>query len=282
MAVKKRLMYWLLSVTLAAGAGSQLGAMDHPALPEGDEALAVVELQTLRERHARAVYQRQQALALGEILTNRLVMQTTSDKGVKFNPAQELIYPRYLREVADFNAFGPRLWPIHAVEKLAQQEWPETRLRQFHQIFQAELSLYEVRGMEIVQAADLADLKADRAEGVDFEALVARYAVDADGLRHEIGGQFTRCELEEICGEQATAAILNLQPGATTPALKRGPNYFLFQLIQSRTTYEELEPELRKRVLKSRRLALIYREFLTPGVTLTTDAPVEYDWAHWQ
>ncbi|MFN8613532.1 MAG: hypothetical protein U0931_38695 [Vulcanimicrobiota bacterium] len=81
-------------------------------------------------------------------------MQTAINKGVSLNASKELVWPAYLREAQDWNAFGPRLWALRALKTDAELDWPAERQREFPPIFEEELRQYELRGLEIVRAED--------------------------------------------------------------------------------------------------------------------------------
>ncbi|MBS2037614.1 hypothetical protein JST97_21685 [bacterium] len=279
--MRLRWLAWFFSLVLALAAGSMLGVPGIPADDEASEPLVTIDLKVFRDSLGRCAAVGYQPAILGEIVTNRLLMKLTSDKGVTFD-SKELKWPKYLRKDEDYNAFGPHLWPVHALNKLLERDWPPTRLRAFHRLFQRELSQYEIRGLEILRSEDLASFKFELSSGADFEVLLAHYSMDLDGLFHEVRGAYSSTELEEQFGADAAASICQLKAGEYTPLLHRGSSSFIFQLVKSRTTYEQLKPELHRRLLETRRLALIYQLFQTPDQPLTVESRVEYDWEHWR
>ncbi|MFN8614267.1 MAG: hypothetical protein U0931_42440 [Vulcanimicrobiota bacterium] len=247
-----------LACVVSFGLGIALPAGLRRSLPRPVRTVAQVNGETLSEDDLRIAMTAYRRVAIEDLVSQRLVQQEAKRRGLPlevspFEPPVAGLLPDELQAVSLQNRSDVLR------KRLVLADYTPAEKRRIFDSLAPDLYQYSLFAIVLQSAEDYPILLRDLERGASFESLVPKYSVSVPMPEPGRLTLANRGTVSKYLGPYVGDALLGLKSGDTSPLLPSPFGQAVIKVIDKRTDYRELEPELDNLLFQSESLALDYR-----------------------
>ena len=231
-----------MSVTVSGALGLRLGHKESKPVSDPKEALVLLNQQPVSRADVAMLYPVYRGVIAGRLVIERLLEKAAGkERG---------------RVASGSPSTSTRLDQNPIFQRLALKDWPDSRLRRFYSLYQEELAHYQLSCLPL-RKQDRSAVEEDLQREVDFDSLVARYAIDEGNKPQVWQKTYSKTELEEDYGRQIAQSLLGLGAGRSIVLDGPGHKPYLYRLTPLPNSFQDLKPLLKLRVVEARGPSLV-------------------------